>query len=216
MSDSLPPAGWYDDPEDETKSRFWNGISWTNDRKRRKTRVVPTVEVADKLLLEFTCHIEGTNAKARIYDNRVEWERPRKASAGKITAGVLTGGLSLGLTGVRSSKAGSDMIPLSVITGIATKRDGPINTIVTVTTAGNRIGFRVNHKDAQQLTSVLNNLILKRDADQAAPTVVQVQAPKEPVADITDQLLKLGQLRDAGVLTEAEFEAKKTEMLARM
>jgi len=31
-----------------------------------------------------------------------------------------------------------------------------------------------------------------------------------------EQLKKLGELRDAGVLNEAEFEAKKTELLSRM
>nr|WP_284501114.1 SHOCT domain-containing protein [Bowdeniella massiliensis] len=31
-----------------------------------------------------------------------------------------------------------------------------------------------------------------------------------------DQLRKLGELRDAGVLTEAEFEAKKADLLGRL
>lgn len=34
--------------------------------------------------------------------------------------------------------------------------------------------------------------------------------------DIPDQIRKLGELRDAGVLTAEEFEAKKAELLARM
>lgn len=34
--------------------------------------------------------------------------------------------------------------------------------------------------------------------------------------DVADQLRKLGELRDAGVLTTDEFEAKKAELLARM
>ncbi len=34
--------------------------------------------------------------------------------------------------------------------------------------------------------------------------------------DIPTQIRKLGELRDAGVLTEAEFAAKKAELLARM
>jgi len=47
-------------------------------------------------------------------------------------------------------------------------------------------------------------------------------APAPPVApgagqpDITDQLKKLGELRDAGVLTTEEFETKKAELLARL
>jgi len=34
--------------------------------------------------------------------------------------------------------------------------------------------------------------------------------------DVMDQLRKLGELRDAGVLTAQEFEAKKVELLARL
>jgi hypothetical protein len=44
---------------------------------------------------------------------------------------------------------------------------------------------------------------------QRAPTV---SAP----IDIPDQIRKLGDLRDAGILTAAEFEAKKAELLRRM
>jgi hypothetical protein len=40
---------------------------------------------------------------------------------------------------------------------------------------------------------------------------------REPAApDPIDQLRKLGELRDAGILTSAEFDAKKAEILARM
>ena len=41
----------------------------------------------------------------------------------------------------------------------------------------------------------------------------------EPAASadsITDQIMKLGELRDAGFLTNAEFNAKKAELLARL
>lgn len=42
--------------------------------------------------------------------------------------------------------------------------------------------------------------------------------PKQAAAapDILDQLTKLGALRDAGVLTEDEFSAKKAELLSRL
>jgi Short C-terminal domain/Domain of unknown function (DUF4429) len=41
--------------------------------------------------------------------------------------------------------------------------------------------------------------------------------PIEPqAADVTDQLRKLGELHAAGILTDAEFSAKKTELLGRL
>ncbi len=44
-----------------------------------------------------------------------------------------------------------------------------------------------------------------------APTPIATNQP-----DIMEQLKKLGELRDAGVLTPDEFDAKKMELLARM
>jgi hypothetical protein len=38
----------------------------------------------------------------------------------------------------------------------------------------------------------------------------------KPEESPIEQIRKLGELRDAGVLTEAEFEAKKTDLLGRI
>jgi hypothetical protein len=42
-----------------------------------------------------------------------------------------------------------------------------------------------------------------------------VPPPAQP-QDPMDQLRKLGELRDAGVLTNEEFESKKTDILSRL
>lgn len=47
-----------------------------------------------------------------------------------------------------------------------------------------------------------------------APVAVPAQAPAAP--DPMEQLKKLGELRDAGVLTPEEFDAKKAEILSRL
>ncbi|WJJ10846.1 PH domain-containing protein [Prescottella equi] len=49
-------------------------------------------------------------------------------------------------------------------------------------------------------------------ASAPAPTVVQAA----PAPDLADQIKKIAELRDLGVLSDAEFEAKKAELLARM
>ncbi len=41
-------------------------------------------------------------------------------------------------------------------------------------------------------------------------------SPSEPSPDVFDQIRKLGQLRDAGLITAEEFEAKKEELLGRL
>ena len=48
----------------------------------------------------------------------------------------------------------------------------------------------------------------------------QIAAPPSPPpqeqADLLEQLRKLGELRDQGVVTQEEFEAKKTDLLGRL
>ena len=47
----------------------------------------------------------------------------------------------------------------------------------------------------------------------SAPVAAMAEAPS---ADVLEQLRRLGELRSAGVLTDAEFEAKKAELLGRI
>lgn len=111
-------------------------------------------------LYTFTSHTSGKNAKVSIYPDRVEWELHRGISGGKLTAGLMTGGLSLLATGVKNGKSGSELIPVRQITSVTTKRDGMFNTVVSVVTAGNTVDFRVSHDEAKEIRSILNKLML--------------------------------------------------------
>jgi hypothetical protein len=44
----------------------------------------------------------------------------------------------------------------------------------------------------------------------------QPQQPQAAPTDVAEQIKKLGELRDQGLLTEQEFNSKKQELLARM
>ena len=57
--------------------------------------------------------------------------------------------------------------------------------------------------------NVRNRLSSPRQSAPPAP-------PGAPPGDAMEQLKKLGELRDAGVVTSEEFEAKKAELLRRM
>lgn len=53
-------------------------------------------------------------------------------------------------------------------------------------------------------------------APQPAPAAAPAPAPTAPAAmsdDVYEQLKKLGELREAGILTDAEFDAKKAQIL---
>ncbi|WP_188190769.1 DUF4429 domain-containing protein [Nonomuraea sp. SYSU D8015] len=49
-----------------------------------------------------------------------------------------------------------------------------------------------------------------------APSPAELAPPAPSGAEVADLITKLGELRDAGLLSEEEFQAKKTELLSRM
>lgn len=111
-------------------------------------------------LHQFTSHVSGKNAVVSIYSDRIEWEQKRGLSGGKLTAGVMTGGLSLLATGVKNGKASTEMIPMRAVSSVLTRRDGMLNTVVSVVTTGNTVDFRVSHSEAKEVRAILNGLIL--------------------------------------------------------
>ena len=79
----------------------------------------------------------------------------------------------------------------------------------TATTVSNRVSRRQANRWAAQDASAYGG-------QQQAPPPPPAQAPPPPAAPAADpiaQLKELGELRDSGVLTEAEFEAQKAKIL---
>ena len=75
----------------------------------------------------------------------------------------------------------------------------------TATAVSNRVSRRQANKWAAQDEQ-------QADEQQPPPPPEQPAAPAE--SDMLTQLQQLGQLRDAGVLTEEEFAAQKAKILA--
>lgn len=81
-----------------------------------------------------------------------------------------------------------------------------------------------NKAEIKNVDKTLGKLLVDtvRDRIQASPSApAAVPAPMPtPVSsggdDVMDQLRKVKELHDAGILTDAEFEAKKTELLGRI
>jgi len=72
----------------------------------------------------------------------------------------------------------------------------------TATTVSNRVSRRQAQKWGAE------------EAQQAPPQqMAPAPAPAAPAADPIAQLKQLGELRDSGVLTDAEFEAQKAKIL---
>ncbi|MEU4803083.1 PH domain-containing protein [Actinosynnema sp. NPDC023587] len=83
---------------------------------------------------------------------------------------------------------------------------------LTVFASGNKAEIKnMNKKDGKQIADAVRN----RLSSSPVPAAVQPSAtPAGP--DVFEQLRKLGELRDAGIVTTDEFETKKRELLARL
>ncbi len=167
----------------------------------------------DKALITFTSHTEGKNSEVSVYSDRLEWTQPKGISKGKVVAGLMTAGLSLAVTGFKGGRQGNEMIPIKSITSVTAQKDGLRFWKVSVIASGNTIDFRVFPEEAKKVKEVLTQLILGSHSSQQPAAISKPDAGQ---ADVMEQLSKLAQLRDAGVLTEDEFQAKKTDLLSRM
>lgn len=164
-------------------------------------------------LLSFVSHIDGKNARVSVWPDRVEWDRKGLLGAGaKAGLAVMTLGTSYLATGV-TRKQSSEVIPVKSITSVTSKKGLGLQTKLHVITSGNTIEMRVAHREAEQVKTVLMQLISgTHPSQQASPAA----APAAPQPDVTAQLQQLASLRDSGILTEEEFAAKKAEILSRL
>ena len=136
--------------------------------------------MSDAPLFEIESHVDGKNARVRAYRDRVEWERGKAVSGAKLTAAVMTMGMSAVVTGgVKSRKgAGTEVIPMRSITSVITRRESIMNDVVSVITSGNTIDMRCSKKEAERLKSLILDGIMGR-LDTPAPAAVAA-APMAP------------------------------------
>ena len=74
--------------------------------------------------------------------------------------------------------------------------------------SNNKMGMKwIKTGDVQKFIEYVKSRIEKKG---------QETTPPESIVDISDQIKKLAELKDQGILTKEEFELKKTELLARM
>ncbi|MHC2185899.1 hypothetical protein ACVLV4_001542 [Rathayibacter agropyri] len=115
-------------------------------------------------------------------------------------------------------------LPIAVVSSIQYKKSGLTAGYIQLTVPGdaqnkfagksqtiqqdeNAVIFHAKqNEEARSFADAVNDAI--HDAHQGRSSATE--------SDLVDQLKKLAELRDAGVLTEEEFAAKKADLLARM
>ncbi len=167
-------------------------------------------------LLQLKSHIEGRNADVLIYTDRIEWAREGLlGTGGNLVLGAMTAGLSFLRTGVKGKQHGSEVIPVKAISSVTTQKDGLRFTRVSIICSGNTVDFRLGHDEARRVKDLITSLVLgTHPSQQAAAPPPPAPATAEP--DVLTQIRKLGELKDAGLLTEEEFASKKAELLSRL
>jgi len=182
------------------------------------------MSVENSALYQFKSHIEGKNADVSIFADRIEWSRKGGVSTAKVLGAAMTAGMSLVATGVSKRGSNSEMIPVKSLTSVISERDGLRFWKVTVTASGNSIDFRCDRSEADEVKRLLTQLMVGSHPAQvkasasAAPASVSapiVSAPAVPAATsgIAEELKKLAELRDAGILTNEEFASQKAKLL---
>lgn len=105
-----------------------------------------------------------------------------------------------------------------VVTAIAGKRfKKPDDYLDATAKAAERATYSVEYlRDGKKMTATLerqfrpaiNQTIAARPAAHPVPA-------DTPLSSVVDELAKLAKLRDAGILTDAEFEAQNQKLLAQ-
>jgi hypothetical protein len=142
------------------------------------------------VIFEGKSHDPGRNATVILYPDRIERIKERSAMS------------------FSSAKQDAEVTAIRAVSSVQAKKEG-FWTKVTAYASGNNIDFRFGHDEAHRFRDAITNLIVNQG--QVAPATPAAAAP-----DVMDQLKKLGELRDAGVLTPEEFETKKAELLKRL
>ena len=119
-------------------------------------------------------------------------------------------------------------IPLSSITAVQWKPAGPMmNGFISFTLGGgnearSRFGSQTSDavKDENSVIFVKKQMpdfeALRSQVEEAIAARHRPSAPAPAAQDHLSQLKQLGELRDAGILSEEEFAAKKAEILGRL
>jgi hypothetical protein len=160
------------------------------DQKQSQRAEEKTQPAAGGIVFQGTSHDEGRNAQVSLYRDRIERVQERSR---------------LSLSGARQD---TEVTPIKSVSSVQAKKDG-FRTRVTVFASGNTIEFRFGHDEAQRFKDAVMSLVLSRED-------VPTPAASQGGGDVYEQLKKLGELRDAGVLSPEEFEAKKAALIDRL
>lgn len=105
-------------------------------------------------------------------------------------------------------RSAHESIPLDLVTAVAVAKGIAYSKIKTTGSQSNEILEQVNKHDAEAWVVAARSLLASRSRDALAASL------QEPVGtSVADELSRLADLRDRGVLTDPEFATQKARLL---
>lgn len=129
-----------------------------------------------------------------------------------IAGGLLFGGLGA-LAGASRSKKVKNTCSSLIVNIVVNNLEAPricIN-LISLETETNSIVYQVAVSKAKEFSSVLS--IIKAKAEQANGMVISDSSSQETILSASDEIEKFHSLMEKGIITEAEFEQKKKQLL---
>lgn len=153
---------------------------------------------------KFLFQANGVGGQLSVYDDKVVISR-------KGLLGTLTHGLK-----------GDKEIRISQISSIQFKKANMlVNGYIQFAFLGGQEAKGGIYQATQDENTIMFNMSQQKDFEHAKKLIEEqmnkLSAQTNNVAiDIPDQIKKLAELKEAGILTEKEFEEKKAELLAKL
>lgn len=214
---------WLEDPAGQFELRFWDGAAWTEhvstggvqERSPLPVEFLPAVEDDDDDP-EPEGPVTYTGQVLKGYNGSVSFD-------GQFVTITRKGGLAR-----MSIGKGEKRIPLPSITAVQWKPPGPmVNGYIQFTVpGGNEKRARFGRQTADAARDENSVIVTRKRRKEflALREAVELALAKHhssaevPVRSTTtstaDELRKLGELLEAGLLTREEFDAQKAKLLA--
>jgi hypothetical protein len=143
-----------------------------------------------------------------------------KTSRSSQLGGALLGGLALGgvgvlvggLSGKTTTKGKIKTVQLRLVVN---NTQSPLHDVTFMNIEGNKGGFVHNAaiQQARHWHGIIEVLINRADADERMNVSTAQLAIALPTLSVADELKKLAELKDLGVLTSEEFQQHKAKLL---
>ncbi len=98
-----------------------------------------------------------------------------------------------------------EVTPVTSMSSVEVEKDSILYSKVTIFVSNNEVSFRFGHAEAERFRLKLADMILSAQPEELPASSAASRLP--------EQLRELAQLRDEGILTEAEFASRKAKLL---